>query len=221
MLKVAKHDPSKLLTELVWSPAKIRVFISHEGPYSKYRIAFCRDDFLITDYYGKDIFLDCSRLRSNVHQVIPHVDAVVLGYAFNVKPPALWFQAHEKTNYCFASCSETLDGLQSHSVFVLITLIHTAENLLTFQEIFMENIPSHYPLVESFALFNGDSKILQVSNPIIQMWAVDPVPSVASSSASSSVSQLAGSCNILPTRPSQTNQMLIFTLESIFLLQSV
>ena len=113
------------------------------------------------------------------------------------------------------------DGLQSHPVFASMTLTHTAENLLMFQEIFMENIPSHYRLVESFALFNGNSKILQVSNPIIQMWAVDPPPSVASPSASSSASQLPGSCNILPTRPSQTNHMLVFTLESIFLLPSV
>ena len=221
MLRVAKHDPSKMLTELVWSQAKIRVFVSHEGPYPKYRIAFCRDDFLITDYYGEDIFLVCRRLRSNVHQVTPHIDAVVLGYAFNVSPPAFWFLAQEKTNYCFASCKETLDGLQSHPVFVSMTLTHTAENLLMFQEIFMENIPSHYPLVESFALFNGNSKILQVSNPIIQMWAVDPPPSVASPSASSSASPLPGSFNILPTRPSQTHHMLVFTLESIFLLPSV
>ena len=221
MLRVAKHDPSKLLTELVWSQAKIRVFVSHEGPHCKYRIAFCRDDFFITDYYGKDIFLGRSRLRSNVHQVTPHVDPVVLGYAFKVRPPALWFLAQRKTNYCFASCLETLDGSQPHTVFESMTLTHTVENLLMFQEIFMENIPSHYPLVESFALFNGNSKILQVCNPIIQMWAVDPAPSVASFSASSSVSQLPEWCDILPTRPSQTNQMLVFTLESIFLLQSV
>ena len=145
MLRVAKHDPSKLLTELVWSQAKIRVFVSHEGPYRKYRIAFCRDEFFITDYYGR-ISSSAAEERANVHQVTPHVDPVVLGYAFNVRPPALWFLAHEKTNYCFASCSETLDGLQSYAVFMSMTLTRYRRKFAHVSRSFYGKYPQSLPL---------------------------------------------------------------------------
>ncbi|KAG8531229.1 uncharacterized protein KY384_004587 [Bacidia gigantensis] len=124
ILRVAQHDPKKLLKDLRWSQARVRIFALNEDRHTRYRIVFEREGCLTT------------------YDVTPHTDRLVLGYAFNIQPSAIWFLKDEKPNYCFASCNAGKDGLH--------------EDLLTFQaDLMAPIIPIHFPFVSSVAFQDG------------------------------------------------------------------
>ncbi len=54
-LRVARHDPKRQLKDLIWSEAKVWVFVSHREPHPTYRIGFYRDEILFTNYSSEDI----------------------------------------------------------------------------------------------------------------------------------------------------------------------
>lgn len=121
-MNVANLDPQKSMADQMWDPAQLRIILDESGVYRTYRLTVCRGNSLLTDHLSGDNPSPSHKGRINDLAVQPASAKIVLNYAFNTQPPAIWFEhSDESVPLCFSPRDPGMTGLRS-TVLAIETL---------------------------------------------------------------------------------------------------
>ncbi|CAF9936365.1 MAG: hypothetical protein HETSPECPRED_010308 [Heterodermia speciosa] len=145
-LNVANLDPQKSMADQEWLPAQLRIFLDKSDEHRTYRLTVCRGNSHLTE-----------------HIIQPASARVVLNYAFQKQPPAIWFEHPiEKDFLCFSPKDRGARGL---------------EVLTELQELFLMDeydATTHFTPIRSFVVEIKNGQPCEYTNPTVQIWHALP-----------------------------------------------
>ena len=148
-MNVVSLNPQKSLADQKWVPAQLRIFLDESGVFHTYRLTICRGNSLLTDHISKNTPALHIKVRVNNRAVQPTSTKIVPNYAFNIQPPAIWFDTlDENFPLCFSPKDPSNTGVRGMMLITRkpsLTLTDGLLDLVQLQDYFMVgNKASHF-----------------------------------------------------------------------------
>jgi hypothetical protein len=123
-LLTASFDSSRSLERQTWILSAIRILQDQSRVNGKFRVLICQGEKLLLEITGNFQYTSLVLILILNSIVDPKIDEIVHSFAFQSKPPAVWFRQGNKDSQLSFSTNTGVTGAYATHLFFKILLIY-------------------------------------------------------------------------------------------------